>query len=142
MSAQRRSATTTKQETATVPPASGRPRSRASIAQAASAAQAAPAAPADTAAAPAPEPAPRPNRGADRPAKDAAAPARRSVIAERIGGARRLYDDTRSEMRKINWPDQKTTKDLTVVVIGISIALGLLLGGIDWVLFQLFELTS
>ena len=140
MSAQRRSATTKQNpaKTATVPPATGRPRSRASLAQAAAAAPVAPV----TASEPTPAPASRPNRGTDRPAKDAPAPARRSVIADRIGSARRLYDDTRSEMRKINWPDQKTTKDLTVVVIGISIALGLLLGGIDWVLFQLFELTS
>ena len=45
-----------------------------------------------------------------------------------------------SEMRKITWPDQETTRNLTVVVIGISITLGILLGGIDFVLVRLLEL--
>ena len=45
-----------------------------------------------------------------------------------------------SEMKKINWPDQETTRNLTIVVIGISVALGILLGGIDYLLVQLLGL--
>ena len=48
--------------------------------------------------------------------------------------------DTMSEMKKINWPDQETTRNLTIVVIGISVALGILLGGIDYLLVQLLGL--
>ena len=36
-------------------------------------------------------------------------------------------------------PDRETTKKLTLLVIGVSIVLGLLLGGIDYFLLKLFE---
>lgn len=64
------------------------------------------------------------------------------AIQQRTAGIRRLYGDTRAELRKIAWPDADTTRNLTLVVIGVSVALGLLLGGIDWVLFQVFEALS
>ena len=67
------------------------------------------------------------------------APAERGAFAERIEGLRRLYGDTLAEMKKINWPDRETTKNLTLVVIGVSAALGILLGGIDFLLQSLFE---
>lgn len=54
-------------------------------------------------------------------------------------GLRRLYRDTVAEMKKIVWPDRETTKNLTLVVIGISVVLGVLLGGIDFLLQALFE---
>jgi preprotein translocase subunit SecE len=60
-----------------------------------------------------------------------------SVVAVRIEAVRRLLRDTWSEMNKINWPDRETTRNLTIVVIGISVVLGLLLGGIDYILVQL-----
>jgi preprotein translocase subunit SecE len=65
--------------------------------------------------------------------------ARKSIIAVRTEGVRRLFRDSWSEMKKVNWPDKETTRNLTVVVIGISIILGLLLGGIDWVLVKLLD---
>ncbi len=118
MSAQRRTAGTTKRNAATDSPrAAAAPR---------------PVRPAEAA------PAPR----AARPAPDrgrAAAPEKRSVLTDRTQGIRKLYNDTRAEMRKITWPDRETTRNLTIVVIAISVALGLLLGGIDFVLFQLFQ---
>ncbi|MBA3643527.1 MAG: preprotein translocase subunit SecE [Chloroflexia bacterium] len=42
-------------------------------------------------------------------------------------------------MKKINWPDRETTKNLTIVVIGISVVLGILLGGVDFLLQAVFE---
>jgi len=44
-----------------------------------------------------------------------------------------------SEIRKVNWPDQETARNLTFLVIGISVVLGIALGGIDYVLQRLFE---
>lgn len=44
-----------------------------------------------------------------------------------------------AEIKKVIWPDRETTRNLTLVVIAVSIVLGVLLGGIDYVLFQLFE---
>lgn len=73
-------------------------------------------------------------------AKAAEAPARRRFInTDRFDGVQRFYRETAAEIKKVNWPDQETTRNLTLVVIGMSVVLGLLLGGIDYVLFQLFE---
>jgi preprotein translocase subunit SecE len=76
-----------------------------------------------------------------RPAADRGkpTPAPPSAMANRTAGIRRLINDTLAEMRKINWPDSETTRNLTVVVIGISVVLGAALGGIDFVLLKLFE---
>lgn len=60
-------------------------------------------------------------------------------FAGRTSGLRKMFDDTRTELRRVSWPDKETTQNLTLVVIAISIALGILLGGIDFVLFQIFE---
>ena len=69
-------------------------------------------------------------------------PVRRSVLAERFGNLGRRFDDTRAELKKITWPDKDTTRNLTIVVIGISVVLGIVLGGIDYILFQIFELMT
>jgi preprotein translocase subunit SecE len=64
---------------------------------------------------------------------------RRFVNTDRFEGVQRFYRETAAEIRKVNWPDRETTRNLTLVVIALSVVLGLLLGGIDYVLFQLFE---
>ena len=74
------------------------------------------------------------------PAGKPAPAARPSLFATRTASLRELYRDTMSEMRKITWPDQETTRNLTIVVIGISVVLGILLGGIDFLLVKLLEL--
>jgi preprotein translocase subunit SecE len=67
-------------------------------------------------------------------------PNRREVLMARTDRMRGLFQDTLSEVRKVNWPDQETTRNLTIVVIGISVAMGILLGGIDYLLVQLLGL--
>ena len=77
----------------------------------------------------------------NRPPKPAA-PKQPSESQNRFGGRfeglRGNYQDTVAELRKVNWPDRETTKNLTLVVIAVSIVLGLLLGGIDFVLQNIF----
>jgi preprotein translocase subunit SecE len=63
----------------------------------------------------------------------------RGALDRRTEGLRRLYAETLAEMKKINWPDRETTKNLTGVVIAISAVLGVLLGGLDFLLRALFE---
>lgn len=65
---------------------------------------------------------------------------KQSAIAVRIDQLKGTYKDTVSEMKKITWPDQETTRNLTIVVIGISVFLGILLGGVDYLLVQLLGL--
>jgi preprotein translocase subunit SecE len=125
MSAQRRTATRPDGSAASTPPRR-------------------PAAPAARPAAPSPRP-PLPTAAAgERPARPPAPAGGKTAqpttgVAARTEGLRRLYRDTVAEMKKVNWPDRETTKNLTLVVIGISAVLGVLLGGIDFLLQSLFE---
>lgn len=88
---------------------------------------------------------PKPDAPAGRPAKPTERTqtvpktGARGALESRTQGLRRLYDDTLSEMRKVNWPDRETTKNLTLVVIAVSVVLGILLGGVDFALQALFE---
>jgi preprotein translocase subunit SecE len=68
------------------------------------------------------------------------ADAERSAYGSRIDQIKKQWFDTVAELKKVTWPDQETTKNLTLVVIAISAALGALLGGLDWILQQLFAL--
>ncbi len=61
------------------------------------------------------------------------------VNTERMSGVQKFYNDTSSEIRKVIWPDRETTRNLTIVVIAMSVLMGILLGGIDFGLFRLFE---
>ena len=47
--------------------------------------------------------------------------------------------DVRSELRKVNWPSQHETINLTAVVLAFSVAVGLFLGGIDFLFQELFR---
>ena len=66
----------------------------------------------------------------------------RLVNTERFSGIQGFSKATMSEIRKVIWPDREATRNLTILVIALSTVLGLLLGGIDYVLFQIFEAMS
>ncbi|MEZ4500759.1 MAG: preprotein translocase subunit SecE [Thermomicrobiales bacterium] len=53
---------------------------------------------------------------------------------------RKAFQNTVSEIRKVTWPDAETTRNLTALVIAMSTALGLLLGGIDYLLLKIFAI--
>lgn len=57
----------------------------------------------------------------------------------RFAGLQQLIRDTSSEIRKVTWPDQQTTRTLTMVVIAMATVLGIVLGGLDAVLVRLWE---
>jgi preprotein translocase subunit SecE len=59
--------------------------------------------------------------------------------SERLNGIKQYIADTRAELRRVTWPDQVTLRNLTIVVIAVSAVMGLLLGGIDFVLLRVFE---
>lgn len=66
--------------------------------------------------------------------------AERSRAVTRFGQIKKSWQDTLAELKKVTWPDKETTKNLTLVVIAISAVLGAFLGGLDWILQQLFAL--
>ena len=81
-------------------------------------------------------------RTRERPPAERGRPAtepRQSVLAARTQSVQTLFRDSMSEIRKVNWPDSETARNLTLLVIGISIVLGIALGGIDFILQKLFE---
>jgi preprotein translocase subunit SecE len=63
----------------------------------------------------------------------------RLVNTGRFEGIQKFIRDTMAEIKKVIWPDRETTRNLTLLVIALSLVLGLLLGGIDFILFELFE---
>lgn len=46
---------------------------------------------------------------------------------------------SRLELKKVVWPDKKTTIDHTVMVVGISLAMAVFLGGLDFLFTYLFN---
>jgi preprotein translocase SecE subunit len=57
----------------------------------------------------------------------------------RAGNPLEFIRDVRSELRKVAWPTRTETVNLTVVVIALSIAVGLFLGGFDFLFQELFR---
>jgi preprotein translocase subunit SecE len=96
-------------------------------------------------------PAPAPSRKAEKepnrrnapaaatPAKPAARPSAANEAPSRVAGAQRIFRETVAELRKVQWPDRMTTRNLTLVVIGMSAALAAILGALDAVLTKLIE---
>lgn len=90
--------------------------------------------------------APAPSRAeAARPPKPAVERERsgeteRGRVETRFDQIKKQWWDTIAELKKVTWPDKETTKNLTLVVIAISTVLGVLLGGLDWILQQVFAL--
>ncbi|TAK96582.1 preprotein translocase subunit SecE [Patescibacteria group bacterium] len=41
--------------------------------------------------------------------------------------------EARVELKKVNWPTKQQTINYTAVVIGLSVAVGIFLGGLDYV---------
>lgn len=72
--------------------------------------------------------------------RERAAESERSRAGSRLDQIKKQWLDTYAELKKVTWPDKETTKNLTLVVIALSAALGILLGGIDWVMQELFSL--
>ncbi|MGC4086001.1 MAG: preprotein translocase subunit SecE [Vicinamibacterales bacterium] len=63
----------------------------------------------------------------------------RSGLSLRMERIRKLIQDTWSEIKKITWPDGDTVRRLTALVLAMATVLGLLLGGIDYVLLKVFD---
>lgn len=79
---------------------------------------------------------PAPAKPPAAPKAQEKAPNRFQKTWTRIGD---IIRDTRSEIKKVTWPDRETTRKLTLLVLGVSVVLGLALGGIDYFLLRLFE---
>ncbi len=50
-----------------------------------------------------------------------------------------FFQEAVAELRKVHWPTREQTRTLTLLVIGVSLALGILLGATDLVFEKVFE---
>lgn len=48
----------------------------------------------------------------------------------------RYYNGTRAELRKVTWPTRDETKNLTIIIVIVTIAMAFFLGSLDY-LFQI-----
>jgi preprotein translocase SecE subunit len=69
----------------------------------------------------------------------AAATPKESALKSRYNNLKKMAQNTWAEIKKVTWPDAETTRNLTMLVVAMSTVLGLLLGGIDFILLKLFE---
>lgn len=60
----------------------------------------------------------------------------------RFGKVRGNVRDIAAELRKVTWPTREETRNLTLVVIGITAVLGTILGSLDFLLSYLYRLVN
>jgi len=47
--------------------------------------------------------------------------------------------DAKTELQKVNWPTKQQTINYTLTVVGISVAIALFLGGLDYIFEQILN---
>ncbi len=52
----------------------------------------------------------------------------------------RYFKETRAEIRKVSWPSREEATNLTVIVLGVTIAMAIFLGAVDLVFATLIRL--
>lgn len=63
----------------------------------------------------------------------------RSPFLSRFSGLADWFRTISSELRKVTWPSRDTVRNLTIIVIAVSTAVGAFLGAIDYMFKLLFE---
>jgi len=83
------------------------------------------------------QPVTQPPAPKSRPA--AAAPAPQKAAPRWLDRQRENIRNVMAELRKVTWPTRDETRNLTIVVIGISVVLGVLLATVDALLTLLYH---
>ncbi len=60
----------------------------------------------------------------------------------RLGKARTNLQNIAAELRKVTWPSREETRNLTIVVIGITAVIGTILGSLDAILSYIYTLVN
>jgi len=55
-------------------------------------------------------------------------------------GIGKFLGEVRSELRKVVWPTRTEARNLTVLVVGVSVVVGIVLGFVDYAFSELFRL--
>ena len=64
---------------------------------------------------------------------------RPNAMTARYEGLQKAFRETVAELRKVQWPDRQTTRNLTLVVIGMAFSLAAILGLLDAGLTRIIE---
>ncbi len=56
-----------------------------------------------------------------------------------ISKVKSFFEDSRRELKRVNWPTRKETVRYTIFVLGFSIAVAIFLGLLDFIFIQLLE---
>jgi preprotein translocase subunit SecE len=60
----------------------------------------------------------------------------------RVGRLRGQVRDIAAELRKVTWPTREETRNLTIVVVGITVVIGTLLALVDTLFGYLYRLFN
>ncbi len=63
-----------------------------------------------------------------------------AVAVKRPNFIQRYFTETVGELRKVTWPTRKEATNLTVIVLIVTVAMGLFLGGLDYIYTRIFAL--
>ncbi|MFH0712512.1 MAG: preprotein translocase subunit SecE [Candidatus Jorgensenbacteria bacterium] len=56
-----------------------------------------------------------------------------------FGKVKTFFEESRRELKRVNWPTKQETIRYTLFVIGFSIAVAIFLGILDFIFMQLLE---
>jgi preprotein translocase subunit SecE len=59
----------------------------------------------------------------------------------RTNALSQYFQETQAELRKVVWPTRDEATNLTVVVLAVTAAMTVILGGIDWVFSRLLSVV-
>lgn len=51
----------------------------------------------------------------------------------------RFFREAREELKKVTWPDRKTTTRYTIIVVIASLFVGIVIGGVDYLFTKILE---
>ena len=52
----------------------------------------------------------------------------------------RYFTEVRAEVSRVIWPTREVATRLTLIVLGVTVAMSIAMGFLDWVFTKLFEL--
>jgi len=67
-------------------------------------------------------------------------PVLRPELVQQGRGIGQFLSEVRSELRKVVWPTRREGGKLTALVVGISVAIGIMLGVVDFAFAEFFRL--
>jgi len=62
------------------------------------------------------------------------------VANQKENAIAKYLKETKAELQKVVWPSRQEVKNLTLIVLGVTAGMSVLLGVVDWLFTKLFSL--